>query len=107
MSKKSFFGPDKLKEARKNRLWILVTASPMIIAGLVLFLFATPVTPALASLFFFLMGLSGVIVMIRRELPTSLYKIAGWPAVLEGAIFTAFCWGMGVDIYLSSTAWTR
>ncbi len=107
MAKKPFFGPDWLREARKRRFWSLVTASPMIVAGLVMFLFARPVTPALLAIISFLMGLSGVIVMIRRELPTSLYKITGWPAILYGAIFTAFCWGLGAYIYFSPTAWTR
>jgi hypothetical protein len=107
MSKKSFFGPEELKETRKNRFWFLITASPMLVALLVLFLFARPVTPALGGLFFFLAGLSGVIVVIRREEPTGLYKVTGWPAVIRGAIFTAFCWGIGLYLYLSSTAWTR
>ncbi len=49
MSKKSFFGHDWLRETRKNHFWMLVTASPMLVALLVLFLFARPVTPALVA----------------------------------------------------------
>ncbi len=107
MSDKTFLVPETLRQARKNRFWILVTSSPMLVALLLLFLFARPATPALGGLFFFLMGLSGVIVMIRRELPTALCRRTGWPAILQGAIFTAFCWGLGLTLYLSGTAWTR
>ena len=49
MSKKSFFGPEELKETRKNRFWLLITASPMLVALLVLFLFARPVTLLLVA----------------------------------------------------------
>jgi hypothetical protein len=101
MSKKPFFGPDWLRETRKNRFWLLITASPMLFALIVFFLFARPATPAFTGLCFFLTGFSGVIVMIRREEPTGLHKVTGWPAVLRGAIFTAFCWGIGLYVYLS------
>lgn len=108
MSKKPFFGPDKLREVRKNRFWMLVTASPMLVALLVFFLFARPANLAFVDgLSLFLAGVSGVIIMIRREEPTSLYKVTGWPAVLRGAIFTAFCWGIGLYVYLSSITGPR
>jgi uncharacterized membrane protein YccC len=53
-----------------------------------------PLNRTLLSASFFLAGFTGVIVMIRKESPTSIGGIRGKWAVVEGLIFTIICWGI-------------
>ena len=47
----------------------------------------------------FIAGFTGVIQIIRKESPTAIVTIKGKPAIIEGVIFTAICWGLSAVIW--------
>ena len=49
----------------------------------------------------FLAGFTGVIVMARKESPTSIGATRGKWAVVEGLIFTVICWGAAIYFFLT------
>jgi hypothetical protein len=59
-----------------------------------------PLDSRRASLSFLLAGLTGIIVVIRRESPFSLGAIRGKWAVIEGLVFVVICWGIALYVAL-------
>jgi hypothetical protein len=47
----------------------------------------------------FLAGFTGVIVMARKESPTSIRATRGKWAVVEGLIFIVICWGAAIFFF--------
>jgi len=76
-----------------------LTSLPMLIAGGMIFLPKHPsdVTFSLAA---FIAGFSGVIIVIRKEVPSSLVSIRGVPAVIIGIIGTVLFWSSAIIILL-------
>jgi hypothetical protein len=48
----------------------------------------------MTNLVFFIWGFSGVVVMIKRELPGSFFSLRGFIALLVGIAWTVFFWGL-------------
>ena len=55
----------------------------------------TPSQSILVLMMFFLWGLTGVPIIIRKEVPSAFYPVKGWQAVAEGILVIL---GMGVVI---------
>jgi hypothetical protein len=52
----------------------------------------------MGSIGFFLMGFSGIVIMIKREIPGTFKSIRGIPALVIGVSVTIFLWGMAFMI---------
>lgn len=78
-----------------------LTSLPAIIGGAMFLSVSESLTPFRSSLSFFVAGLSGIIIVIRKESPTSVFTIRGNFAVLEGVVFTIVCWGLSVYFWLA------
>src|ERR1700690_887072 len=93
-----------IKSFWKNYLRLTAFLSPVLLALVLLLavplLWKGEVPPWFLSLFFFVAGFSGVIVAVKREVPTGLYSIRGWRAAVEGIIFTIICWGLALVLLL-------
>jgi hypothetical protein len=79
---------------------LLITVAPMLAALAIIFWSKRPVRPFIFSLSFFIAGFTGLIVIIRREIPMIFNTISGLQAIIEGGIVTIFCWGVAIYIYL-------
>jgi hypothetical protein len=47
----------------------------------------------------FIMGLSGVIVVVRKEMPSGRGTARGLVAVVTGTLFTMIAWGMTIYFF--------
>jgi hypothetical protein len=48
----------------------------------------------MGSIGFTLMGFSGIVIIVKREVPGTFTSIRGIPAIVIGASVTVFLWGM-------------
>ena len=76
-----------------------LTSLPILIAFAVIILSNHP-SRATFSLAAFIAGFSGVIIIIRKEVPSSFASIRGVPAVIIGIIGTLLFWTCSVIILL-------
>jgi hypothetical protein len=88
----------------KSYLNLVITFSPTLVALALLVsapLFWKEAPRGLLSLVFFIAGFSGVIIIVKREIPLVLYSaITGWQAVLEGVLISVICWALAIYGYL-------
>jgi hypothetical protein len=49
-----------------------------------------------------LAGFTGIIIILRKESPMSIGYVTGKWAVIEGIVFTIFCWGASLYFWLTS-----
>ncbi|SRR5258707_10854901 len=99
---------DDLERNIMNSYWksyrdLSVTFSPALIALalLVLVTFWKPsALHGMLSSFIFITGFSGVIIIVKREIPLVFYSITGMQAMGEGIIFTLVCWAMALYLHL-------
>jgi hypothetical protein len=59
-----------------------------------------PISTSRWALGFFLAGFTGVILIVRKESPTSLGAVRGTRAIVKGFVFTAMCWGIALYLFL-------
>jgi hypothetical protein len=52
----------------------------------------------LFSLGGFVAGISGIIIILRKEIPTIVSSVRGTRAIVEGIIITSICWGSSIII---------
>lgn len=78
-----------------QRLWLeaLIFLLPLGLGVILLILTANTLRVLSCSLSLFTVGFSGVIVIVRKEIPTAFSKIHGTRAVIEGILFVALFWG--------------
>ena|ERR1700690_2312946 len=101
-------GKDNLEHEITDSYWksyrnLFITFSPALIALALLFLITFWKASALhgmGSLFIFITGFSGVIIIIKREIPLVFYSVTGAQAIGEGIIFTIVCWSMALYLHL-------
>jgi len=81
-----------------------MTASPMFLALVILFLFnyfsKDPISPILLSSLFFMSGFVGIIIIVRHEVPAVLFTTTGVQAIVEGSVVTLLFWGSAAYIVL-------
>ena len=83
----------KDKKAIMKRMGLsLLTFSPVFLALLILSMTSGPLSKTTLTLISFLIGCSGVIIAIRKEIPMSLGSIKGKSAVFQGVSLTIVCW---------------
>lgn len=74
----------------------LLVFSPMFISfGIVVMAGSNPLLFSLAA---FIAGCSGVIIILRREIPAALGTTRGANAIVQGALITLICWGLSIVI---------
>ena len=81
----------------------ILTFSPLWFAFALLFLITFWKPSALHGLFssfIFIAGFSGVVIILKREIPLVFYSITGVQAVGEGIMFTMVCWAAALGLYL-------
>jgi hypothetical protein len=101
--------PDSEKESisqrnermRRGAILNIFTGIPMMLAiGTLFFLKGLP-DSYLYSLAFFIGGFSGVIIIIRKEVPTSIWTIRGNAAILRGVFLIIVFWGAALYILIA------
>ncbi len=98
---------DKIDSSHQGLKIFINSASKQILTYVPLFaglgiLVLSPVGGSIVlSLSFFIAGFTGMIVILRREIPVFFYTITGRKAVIEGAIFVACCWVFAIYTLLS------
>ena len=82
------------EEILKRIILNLATFAPVFLAFLSVLLFdLLKVTPSVKlSLFAFISGFTGIIIIVRKEIPTAFGNITGIRAIVEGAIWVIICW---------------
>ena len=86
----------------KNRLMLnrfllsLMTITPAIIGLGILLVGNGPFERLMTSLGFFVSGFTGVIIIIRKEIPIPIGSIQGKRAVVEGLLFTIVLWSIAL-----------
>src|SRR4030095_2677945 len=76
-----------------------LTTLPIFVAFGVIALSSHP-TSAVFSLSAFIAGFSGVIIAIRKEIPSSFRSIRGMPALITGIGVTVLCWVYSIILLL-------
>lgn len=82
----------KKREMYKRMGLMVMTFSPIALAFLLLLAMDKVIPNTRFGLFAFLSGFTGVIIVIRREVPMSLGSIKGKPAVIQGAVIIILYW---------------
>lgn len=86
-----------IKSFGKNYLRSIAFSSPIVLAlalAVVVALLVKGEVPSwFLSLIAFIMGFSGVIVAVKREMPTGFGSITGPFATVLGIVFTIILWG--------------
>ena len=59
-----------------------------------------PMPSHILSLIIFVSGFSGIIIIVKREIPLGFYSITGLQAVGEGTVFVLVCWIGALYLYL-------
>ena len=82
----------KKRDMYKRMGFMGMTFSPIALAFLLLLAMDKVIPNIRFGLFAFLSGFTGVIIVIRREVPMSLGSIKGKPAVIQGAVIIILYW---------------
>jgi hypothetical protein len=85
-----------IQSMKKRMALMLFTFSPVFLMLAIIYFYNGPVSSLTWSLLFFLAGFSGVIIVVRKEIPMSFYSIQGKRAVVEGTLFTIFLWSLAL-----------
>ena len=92
---------DKNKMRRKfilnGMLKSFLTSLPILAAFAVIAVSNHP-SNAVFSFAAFIAGFSGVIIIFRKEVPSSFASIRGVPALIIGSVVTLLCWSISVVI---------
>ncbi len=54
------------------------------------------------SLGTFIMGLSGIMIIVRKEIPTATTRFRGTRAIIEGILLTLFFWGITIIVLIEN-----
>jgi hypothetical protein len=92
---------NKQKWVLEGFLLSLLVGFPAIIGFGIILMSRGTLNPNTLSLGCFLAGFSGVIVVIRKEAPTSIIRIRGIWAIIEGILFTLLCWGASIFFFFN------
>jgi len=84
----------------KRLMWMVLTYLPIFIGFVIISTFGGLKNPLAFGFASFVSGFTGVIFIVRREIPTALISIKGKRAVIEGAIITLVCWSGAIYIAL-------
>ena len=83
---------------------LLITVLPVLLGLAIMILvgyfWIGPLPPLMLSLIFFVGGFTGIIIVVRREIPVVLFTIKGIQAIVEGSVVTLFFWGSALYIIL-------
>jgi hypothetical protein len=79
----------------------LLVMSPALLGFSIILFSKGPVDDLTFSLGLFLAGFTGVIVAIRKEIPSSLRSVRGKWAVIQGIGFVTVMWGSALYMFLS------
>ncbi len=82
---------------------VLLTYSPAVAVAFIFLTAPRPLTNARYALMAFVLGLVGVIIMARKESPTTLGSVRGKWAVAQGALITAAFWLAALYLMLSGS----
>lgn len=74
----------------------LLTYAPALLGTGIILSSKGPLTGPVLSLGAFLIGFSGVIIIVRKESPSSIRPVRGKWAVIQGIIFTVLFWGFAL-----------
>jgi hypothetical protein len=92
---------ERSKRLLRGSLLEVLTFSPIFLGfGVFLFVKGLP-SSSLLSLMSFIAGFSGVIIIIRKEVPSPFWTVRGTAAVLQGIAFTIICWGAALYILIA------
>ena len=96
----------KVSENQRNNYYLktftarLLTWAPILLGLGLLFLSKRPLSSNMISISFLIIGLTGLIVAIRKEIPVTSYVISGKQAVIEGIIFAGLFWAGAVYVFI-------
>jgi hypothetical protein len=88
----------KADKRSRNRLIVkgvilnVLTNLPVLIGLLILASSRGPLTSTRLGFISFVVGLSGVITVLRKEIPMSIGTVRGKSAIAIGSAFTLMCW---------------
>jgi len=100
---KAGISSERIKSVKRGMMLSALTYSPAIVGLALMFLLIGHVpTTWLFSLASFVTGFSGVIIVIRKEIPSSLWTIRGPAAIIRGIGWVIVCWGAA--LYLAWSA---
>ena len=88
--------PQERDKIIKRMIYTFLVYLPFLIGGGIVLLIGGLDNFLLTSLGYFLAGFSGIIMIIRKESPTSRILIRGKWAIISGTIFTLLCWGLSL-----------
>jgi hypothetical protein len=80
----------------------LLVSLPALLGFGIILISKGPLSSVILSLGCFLAGFTGIIIILRRESPMSIGSVTGKWALLEGIVFTTFCWGISLYFWLTS-----
>lgn len=88
---------DQDKKAMFRRIILsILTFSPALLALWILSMSKGPLSQTTLAMISFLVGCSGVIIAIRKEIPMSLKNVKGKSAVFQGVSLTIICWLLAI-----------
>ena len=85
------------KQILDGMLKSFLTSLPILIAFAVIAVSDHP-SNMIFSLSAFIAGFSGVIIIFRKEVPSSFASIRGMPALIIGSVVTLLCWSISIVI---------
>jgi hypothetical protein len=78
----------------------LITFMPIFVGLGLIFAGKGPIERCITSFSFFISGFTGVIIIIRKEIPIPMGSIEGGRAVIEGLLLTIVLWSISLYIIL-------
>ncbi len=94
---------ERNEATRRRLLMVLLTYSPAVVVTLIFFISPRPLTHARFAAMAFVLGLVGVIIMVRKESPTTLGSVRGKWAVAQGALITLAFWLAALYLTMSGS----
>jgi hypothetical protein len=76
----------------KGLILNVLVSSPALLGFGIILASKGPLNSVVLSTGCFLAGITGIIIMVRKESPMSIGSVHGKWAVFEGLIFTILCW---------------
>lgn len=84
----------------RGSLLNLLYSLPILLGGYIILTAKGPLNSHVLSFGCFVVGLSGIIVIVRKEYPMSFGSITGKSAILLGTVFTLIFWGMSLYLWI-------
>lgn len=84
-----------IQDVIKKWVWDLLTLSPLILGFCLIFFFHGFLPDTfLIALSFFIIGFTGITVMVHKEMTTGVWTFRGKWVILQGVLFAIICWGL-------------